>query len=154
MNRVAAPWALLLIALMFPLRATAQAPLTEAQAMQLAIDRNPSLRAAILELQSARLTVESESARYEPVLLLDAGLTRSESPSLTETGTSTSGGTNVDAGVGARKPFPWGTSLTLRLGGRYQRSDARILSTSVGQFNQSALGPGYGLNARLTLAQP
>ncbi len=127
--------------------------LIESDVMYMAIDRNPSLRAALLELQSARLAVESEDARFTPVLLLDASLTRSESPLLTSTGTRVRAGTSADTGVAARKSFAWGTDLTLRLGGTYELSD------SFGSFGTMfpttlARGPGYGLNARLTLAQP
>jgi outer membrane protein TolC len=134
--------------------ASGQTPLTEARVLELAVARNPGLRASMLELESAELLVDSEVDRYEPMLLLDAGVTRTESPSLTPTGTSTNGGTTASTGAAVRKAFPWGTSLTLRLGGTYQLTDARSLSTTVGSFDTPALGPGYGLNARLTLAQP
>jgi outer membrane protein TolC len=132
--------------------ARAQDALTEGAIVQRALAHNPSLRAAMLDLQSAQLAVESESLRYEPRFILDAGVTRSESPFLTQTGTLVSGGTTAEAGIAARKTFAWGTDLTLRLGGDFQRRDAG--TTGAGILMTPALGPGYGLNARLTLAQP
>ena len=62
-------------------------------------------------------------------------------------------GTTAQAGVAARKTFSFGTDLTLRLGSAYQRRDSGAI-VAEGFPAQPAIGPGYGLNARLTLAQP
>lgn len=132
--------------------ADAHAQLTEAEVVQRAVASNPSLRAALLELERARLSVDSEDARYDPTLIIDAGLTRGETPSLTTTDTRITGSTTAEAGVAARKTFSFGTDLTLRLGSTFQRRDAAVVLE--GFPAQPALGPGYGLNARLTLAQP
>jgi outer membrane protein len=149
MNRIGA----LIFALLLSgtARAHAQA-LSEAEVVQRAVASNPGLRASLLEVERARLSVESEDARYTPSLIIDAGLTRSETPSLTSTGTRVAAGTTAQAGVAARKTFAFGTDLTLRLGSAFQRRDSGPVLE--GFPPQPALGPGYGLNARLTLAQP
>jgi outer membrane protein len=137
-----------------PLAAAAQSsPLTERDVVTRAVASNPGLRAALLEVERARLSVESEDARYTPTFVVDAGVTRTETPTLTFDGdTRLIAGTTAQAGVAARKTFSFGTDLTLRLGSSYQRRDPGVVVA--GFPAQPALGPGYGLNARLTLAQP
>jgi len=127
-------------------------PLTERDVIERAVAARPSLRAALLEVERARLSVESEEARYVPSLILDAGVTRTETPALTRFGTRVSAGTTAEAGVAARKTFAFGTDLTLRLGTAFQRRDSGFVLE--GYPAQPAVGPGYGFNARLTLAQP
>jgi outer membrane protein TolC len=127
--------------------------LTEARAVTLAARNNPGLRAALLQLRSAQLEVEGEEDRYAPLLTIDAGLTHTESPFLIMDGTAVSNANDAQAGVAASKHLPWGTDLKLRLGGSWQLSSGDALFSSVTGVRRE-LGPGYGLNARLSLAQP
>jgi outer membrane protein TolC len=149
MNKLRA--GLLLWILGAPAGTSAQA-LTEREVVERAVASNPSLRGALLELQRAQLSVDSEDARYTPTLILDAGVTRSEMPSLFGDDVRFIRSTTAQAGVAARKTFAFGTDLTLRLGSSFQRRDSGVVYE--GLPPQPAIGPGYGLNARLTLAQP
>jgi outer membrane protein TolC len=116
------------------------------------MQHNPGLRAALVRLQSARLSVQSEQARFDPVLVLDSGVTRTETPFLVRPeSTRTSQSTNAELGVGARKHLVWGTDLQLRLSGSWQLSES---PQTFGMIPAGELGPGYGLAARLTLMQP
>src|SRR5688500_17753949 len=76
-------------------------PLSERDVHERAVAGRPSLRAALLEVERARLSVEGEEARYVPSLIVDAGVTRTETPSLTRVGTRVSAGTTAEAGVAA-----------------------------------------------------
>lgn len=152
MSRVLALAALVLVLVLGAgARAGAQA-LSEREVIGRAVAGNPSLKAALLEVERARLSVEGEDARYVPSLILDAGITRTETPSLALEDVAVIGSTSGEAGVAARKTFPFGTDLTLRLGSTYYRRDEGFVLP--GFPNQPQLGPGYGFNARLSLAQP
>jgi outer membrane protein len=139
------------LALLLASGARAQ-PLSERDVLERAVASRPSLRAALLEVERARLSVLGEEARYVPSLIVDAGVTRTETPSLTFGGVRVVAGTTGEAGVAARKTFSFGTDVTLRLGSVYQRRDSGLVLE--GFPPQPAVGPGYGFNARLTLAQP
>lgn len=135
-----------------PTGASTSPPLDEARVVELAVAHNPGLRAALIRLQSARLSVDSEQARFDPVFVLDSGLTRTETPFLMRPeSTRTSQSTNAELGVGARKHLVWGTDLELRLSGSWQLSES---PQAFGMIPAGELGPGYGLGARLSLMQP
>lgn len=125
-------------------------PLTEADVIELAIAQNPGLRAAIAEEVSAGYGLESAESAFVPVLGLDAGFTRTESPNLARDGVTTGESRTVDLGASLRKRFVTGTDLSLRLGGNYLLSQTSI----PGSRDVFSMGPGYGLNLRLSLAQP
>ncbi len=135
--------------------ATAQAvqPITEEQAVKMALAHNPDLQAALLEVQQAHQTVLVEEDRYAPVLQLDAGLTHSSSPSLSSSGGESSPSSSDYFALGQEisKAFPWGTSFSFRL---EQSRTSTTSQTFTGSSDSITLGPGYGVLGRLTVAQP
>ncbi len=136
-------------------------------AVATAKQHNPTLKAALLDLESARWNVSGAAARYEPVLEADA--------SGQQTATANVFGGNVrinrvrrgDFGTELRKHLIWGTDLTLRLASNVQMSHfngtvASTQNTGMGAqlpsyltgFGVGSFGPLYGLTAKLTLKQP
>jgi outer membrane protein len=117
----------------------------------LALSHNPSLRAALLDVQSARVAVAGEEARYPFTLQVDTGVTRTESPSLgygggTEVGASS----GASASVGVAKHLPWGTDLSLSLEGSWELTRGALSAASP----SLSMGPGYLLGLRFAVTQP
>jgi len=130
------------------------APLfVEADAVSTALRHNTTLRTALLQLSRARMSERSLEHRDDLLFTADAGFTHSENPILVSDGVLTSLSDNAQAGVGLRKHLPWGTDLSLRLGSSVQHSNTDAIFAGATGMSRS-LGPGYGLSARLTLAQP
>lgn len=125
-------------------------PMTEAEVVELAIVQNPSLRAAMADEASASYALRSAESAFVPIFGLDAGVTRSESPTLARQGVTTGETRTIDMGASLRKRFVTGTDLSLRLGGSYLLSRTSIPGSS----DVFSMGPGYGLNLRLALVQP
>jgi len=134
-------------------QAPADAPaLSESRVVELALAHNPGLRAAMIELQSAREAVRGEEGRYPLTLLLDAGGTRTKTPGLSFAGVRTSESYGAEAGAELQKRFVTGMDFAVRLG-----TNTRLARTSqdpTGMFETDDLGPGYGLSARIALRQP
>jgi outer membrane protein TolC len=127
-------------------------PISESQAVAMALARNPDLRAALLALRQAEQTVLAEEDRYAPVLSLDAGVTHSETPSLSSRGGITTSSTeNIVLGQQISKTFPWGTGLSFRL---EENRTSRTAQIFTGSEDRVTLGPGYSMMGRLALVQP
>ncbi len=141
--------------MLFAVSASAQTarPITEEQAVRMALAQNPDLQAALLDVKQAHQTVLVAEDRYAPVLQLDAGVTHSASPSLSSTGdvSSDSSADTFSLGQQISKTFPWGTSFSFRL---EQTRSSVTSQVSTGSSQSITLGPGYGLLGRLTVAQP
>jgi len=137
------------IALLLAVAAAATAPrkgtaetLTEGQAVALAVERNPGLRASLLDQQAAREAVRAAEHAYEPAFSggVNGGHTESS-------GGSSSDGAAVDAGVAWS--FPLGTSISAGASASwYDTESAR--STVDSSFG----GPSLGIEARVEAAQP
>lgn len=126
-------------------------PIGETEAVREAAKQNPGLRAALLDIQEAGATVAAEEDRYPLSLLLDATGTHTETPNLNQSGVVTGTNDNVAIGSELRKSFAWGTGLSFRLEGAWSRSSFPILPNLPDTITQ---GPGYALNARLSITQP
>lgn len=146
------PWALMLAGLTWlaPLGASAQnaAPaqgqrLDQDRAVQMAMVANPTLQAAVLELKRANESVRFEDGRYPYILLLDAGVTRTATPGLSNGGVSVSKSDSVDVGAEVSRTFPTGTRASLRVEGSRDMRREPVES-----------GPGYGTSARASITQP
>lgn len=129
----------------------APASLSLDSALQEATNNNPTLAAAVHDYQAALANVDAEDALYAPKLLLDAGVTHTEVPRLSQNGTTLSGSDTQTIGGELQHTFPWGTQLSLRLQGDRTTSSPQ---TFAGTSNTVSLGPGYGLTARATVTQP
>jgi outer membrane protein TolC len=130
---------------------------------------SPALKAALLDVESARQAVTQYDAQYTPVVQLDASATQSATPSLFINGVSMNRQRRVDTGAELRKHLLWGTDLALRVAGNVQESyftrpavggSGTTVLPGAGTGSTSILsptgtfGPGYGVLAKLTLKQP
>jgi outer membrane protein TolC len=140
----------------FPAVATAQQTLTltERQAIEEALAKNPSLQASMIDAAAAQQDVLAEEGRFVPVFEADAGFTHNESPRLRSGASgevSVSKGNTWAVGSQLSHTFPWGTQLTLRVDGTRSTNKTQ---TVPGTDQYVTLGPGYDLTGRLTLVQP
>lgn len=147
-----------LIAIAVPAIAGAQ-PLTANEALNEAIRHNPSLRAAVSELNAAQALTQSESARYDAALTVAAGATRTKNPSLSPGSSSVSVSTSDVAETSAtlQKTLSTGTQLSASVGASASRSSSPyVVSSTQGDVEPVVLvtGPGYLLSARLGVTQP
>jgi outer membrane protein TolC len=130
---------------------------------------SPTLKAALLELESSQQAVAQYDAQYTPVVLLDASASQLSTPTLFSTGVSLNRQRRVDAGAELRKHLLWGTDLALRVAGNVQETYFRRPSLTnqlpgivpgniTGSLNTlspvGSFGPGYGVLGKLTLKQP
>ena len=106
--------------------------------IELALGNNPGLRAAVLELESARIAVTGEEGRNPLTLVLDAGGSRTKTPGLTFDGVRTSESYAADAGAELQKRFSTGLDLSLRLGTSMRL--ARTSQDPTGMFETEDLG--------------
>jgi outer membrane protein len=126
--------------------------LSRLEAIQLSMRHNPSLQAALLDVEQSQQLVRAEQGRFVPVLQLDGGFTHSEGPRLQRDGGVTiSRNDTTSVGSQVSHTFEWGTQLSLRLEG-YRSTSTQQLTPGSGQSVR--LGPAYGTLGRLTLTQP
>jgi outer membrane protein len=149
--------------------------LDERGVVELVQKQNPDLKAALFRLESSRQDVTGLSERYATVVQVDGSASDVTNPSLMVRGLTPDGtilqGINrnrmrrVDLGAELRKHLVWGTDLSLRLSGAlYETQNIRpavvvpdmgTTAVGVGGFVfPRNLGPGYLMNAKLTLKQP
>ncbi len=132
--------------------AQADAPTFSAlDAVHLALKQNPDGQSAAAELTRAEHNLSAADSRYVPVLLLDAGYTHTENPSLNLGGVVTPRVNQVTTGAELRKRFALGTDVSARVQGNYQRVETTI---NPAMPDVVTLGPGYGLRARISVTQP
>jgi outer membrane protein TolC len=164
---------LLVLALLFASTARAEEAhgVSEQDVVSMAMQNQPSLKLALTQLESARWSVIGERARYAPTVVLDTGYTRTANPQLTRRLTIagnpplvidgdviTSVNQRFDAGAQLQKQLVYGTVLSLRVAGGWQKT---VTAGSIGAgatpgaFTQGGtLGPGYGVLTRFQLTQP
>jgi hypothetical protein len=140
------PWVLLLCA-----PSAWAEPIDERSATQAAIESNPLLYAALLDVREADRAVAAEDDAYPLMLQLDAGVTHLRNPSLTDTDVITSTRDSIVMGSELRKAFSFGTSMALRLEGDWSRFSSPLFP---GSDQEVTLGPAYGINARFAVLQP
>ncbi len=129
----------------------------DATVVRVALEKNPTLAAAITELRRADLLEEAETERYPLTLVLDGKATRNAAPNLGPGRVNFPTSTLYTAGGELRKKLPWGTDLTLRLEAFRQESISLFSFAQPGQSPQQVLfrlGPGYGSSLRFGVTQP
>ena len=131
-------------------RAGAQEPLSESQAIARAAAQNPSLRAALLQAESDRWAVRGEEGRYSLVYQADAGFTRTATPALSGDTVRTGAAETVEIGTGIRQHLVYGTDLSLRLEGSWLLQHSNDFLTG----EPTTLGPGWGVGLRFVVVQP
>jgi|APMed6443717190_1056831.scaffolds.fasta_scaffold00151_16 outer membrane protein TolC len=117
--------------------------LDDSRAVRTAMASNPTLRAAVLDLQRANESVRFEDGRYPYTLQLDAGVTRSAMPRVSGDGVEVSKSDSVDVGAELSRTFATGTRASLRVEGYRDIGREPVKS-----------GPGYGTSARASVTQP
>jgi outer membrane protein len=126
------------------------ATLTEAQALARAVEHNPTLRAALIELERAGLSVRGEQYRYRPTLIADGGFLHRSTPSLRAGGIDTSTTDSLTLLGEINQSLPIGMQLGAQL------AFARTAQTYVNPTGAGSvkLGPAYGLDLTFSVSQP
>lgn len=124
-----------------------------------AIEKNPSLRAAVSDLAAAQASTASESARYDPTLTVSLGATHTKSPSLSPGSSSVLVGTSdvAQADATLSKTLAWGTQVYASVGSTASRSSTPFLLGSAQGGSAPLLltvGPGYLFSAKVGVTQP
>jgi outer membrane protein TolC len=122
----------------------AAATLTEEQALTLALERNPGLRAALLDRRAGEEAIRAAEHAYEPVFSAGASGGHSESSG---GAAGSSDGLAVDAGV--LWTSPWGTSVSAGVSGSWY--DREVTGARLGSTERQ---PAVGVEGRVEAAQP
>ena len=130
----------------------AQGALSSRNAVEIAVQNNPTLHVALLQETQARYAERAEEALYDPIFDANANVAHNRTPSLRGTdGTLVS--TTDTAGLGASltKTFALGTTLEAALTGQRRISASPPINNLGGN---NAIGPAYSLVGTLSLTQP
>lgn len=135
-------------------------PLSEQSLAGLALAQNPAYAATAAQVAQALASLHSAQARYDSSLTLDAGATRTRTPSLSVAGgvlTSTQLVFNSDAIL--RKKLVVGTEFTLTVGATWQRIETPFVNNGAGTVSVTTptlltTGPGYALLAKAAVVHP
>jgi len=130
----------------------AQGGLTSRNAVEIAVQNNPTLHVALLQAAQARYAVTDQEALYEAIFDASASVNHDLSPSLRgNDGTIVSTVDTASLMAELTKTYSFGTIVQAQLSGQ-----RRVLSTP--QINMvggsTALGPSYALNGTLSITQP
>lgn len=129
--------------------AETSATLTEAQVLARAVEQNPTLRAALIELERAGLAVRGEQTRYRPTFIADGGFLHRATPSLRAGGIDTSTTDSLTLSSEITQSLPIGMQLGAQLAfGR--TAQTYVNPTGAGSIE---LGPAYGLDLTFSLSQ-
>ena len=121
------------------------------EAVTRALENNPTLRLAELDVKSAKADVRGEQGRYPFYLSANAGYTRTTSTGLRANDTvSASSSDSVNGGVGVRRQFASGTHAELSAEGEYFHTERPTATAGVTPFAAS----GYGASFRASVTQP
>jgi outer membrane protein len=126
--------------------------LTSRAAVEIAVQNNPNLHVALLQILQARYSVSAEGALYDAIFDANASINHDLSPSLRGTdGTLVSTTDSINLGAQLTKTFSFGTVVQAGL------TAQRLVRVSppVGTVGgTTAVGPAYALNGTLSLTQP
>jgi outer membrane protein TolC len=128
---------------------------------------SPTLKAAMLQFESASWDVFGKDALYDPVLLADASASQVATPNVSSNAVRINKVRRVDYGATLSKHLLWGTDLSLRVSSYVQKSEfsgSSAATTPGGMtglpanfasfFGIGSYGPVYALVAKATLKQP
>lgn len=120
-------------------------PLTAARALELAAERDPSLRAVVVEAERAGLLVSLEENRYIPTLSAEAGYRAGQTAQPSPIGTQFITTQTFSSNAALQYTLPYGTALAASI--RLERAvqDSVVLGN---------LGTVYGTNLSLEVSQP
>lgn len=130
------------LAMLWPAGAGA---LTPEEALEAAMEQNPSLEAAVLEMERAELAFEGELYRYVPTFTLEGLVRYGQQPNLSRTGIVSIESQTYALRPGIRHTFPAGTQISGELGGERSVQDSVFLGD---------LGASWGPRAEFQVLQP
>ncbi|MEZ4266220.1 MAG: TolC family protein [Myxococcota bacterium] len=125
-------------------------PLTEADALARAVEHNPTLRAALIELERAGLSVRGEQYRYRPTFIAEGGFLHRATPSLRAGGIDTSATDSLTLSSEITQSLPIGMQLGAQL--QFARTAQTYVDPTGG--GSVKLGPAYGLDLTFSVSQP
>jgi outer membrane protein TolC len=112
--------------------------------------QNPTVRAALLEVQQAQQIVLAEEGSYGFVLNLEASVDAGKTPSLSSMGVLLPSSRTYRVGATISRQLPFGMNVALSLDGQRFQRNAQIVPSS---SDTVQIGPGYGLNLGLDVTQ-
>ncbi len=130
----------------------AQGGLTSHNAVEIAVQNNPTLHVALLQAVQARYAVDDQAALYDAIFDASASVNHDLSPSLFEaSGTTVSTVDTVSGMVELTKTYSFGTIVQGQL-----TTQRRVLTNPIVNMGggTSAVGPSYALNGTLSVTQP
>ena len=127
---------------------SAPSELTEGEAVRLALGNNPTLRAALLELQAAEQSLEAAESERTPSFT--ASLSGGHDDSLGATGSGPSPNESINLDLGLSWTSVVGTQLIFEAGGSWS---AREAGSDSGVDNLG-FDSAFGTEARLRVVQP
>lgn len=140
------------LALVLMAGSASAAELSTKEAVQRTVQSNPTVRAAVLDVQRSAQSLRSEQGRYRPKLLADVTGTSQQTPNLSiGGGTLTQLNQQLTVGAELSQTFSWGTTLSLRVENKDSRMQGPLFA---GSTEEATLGPGYLFGARLSVTQP
>jgi len=128
--------------------ALGESPIGPDEAVEIALRQNPSLAAAVANLERASWAVIGEDAFFSPTLRLDVGANHSETPAFRNGQIDRTGIDQLQVGSTLSHRLRLGTDLALRLEHNQRWEDGRE------DLSLFAIGPVYDTSARLELTQP
>ncbi len=125
--------------------------LDEREAVRRAIENNPSLRAAALDVRAADEAVSSAESQHVPSLQVNLDGGHNESFSGTLEGVAPNANDQVGLDIGVSYQASWGTRISLWFGGGWA---ARETNRDPGTTTNVDIGSTYSLDGRLEVRQP
>ena len=117
-------------------------------------EKNPSLRAAAVELEQASEAKRLEEGKFPYTFQADGNYTRSNTPLWNGQSTQTTQGDTLVLGSQLSRVFPTGTTATLRAAGQYSTSqDLSISTLDASTLSTAGFLAPYQTTLRLTLTQ-
>ncbi|MFO0694106.1 MAG: TolC family protein [Polyangiales bacterium] len=134
-----------------PASSEGELPVTQADVVTRVVEENPTVRSAVLSLRSAERLVTSEEHRYGWTFRADTDANIGRIPSLAIGQVVVPTAQTFSLGAQFSRTFAAGTTLTARLDANRSVRKIQAIPTMP---SITLLGPGYGANLSLTVAQP
>lgn len=124
---------------------SAERPTTTDAVLEAAMEQNPSLKSAILDMRRADLALRGERHRYVPTFTLQGQYRRGQRPELSPTGVTSITNRSANLTPGIEHTFPAGTTLSGEFNVDRRVQDSVFLGD---------LGTTWGTDATLQVVQP
>lgn len=132
----------------------ARARTTEAEVVARAVEKNPTLKAALIQLRDAEYAVTGEESRFPWTLGAEMRATRTASPRIIQGENVVGEIYSVDATTEVRKRLRWGTDVSFSLRTAWQNSVTPASSFQFIGLAPNGAIPTIGFSARAGVTQP